>query len=302
MTDFFQKLPKYSGFLAIGLAGFAIYTSLPKAAENLSPQGKNTRMTEHFGLLTDRKDGSIYGFIAGKDGEKRFVKMDKVSEKKVRREKEIAEETERRKKQAQKAKNNPKPAVVYVSKKKDDVRSERIFSRDGAFKQFDFNAKIKYRIYEQSMLYRLAVTHPVSTVKTTEGTIERNKCLTKKEERSLLSLRDQKENGNQLRLRFVDGNDFWLKDATIPLWKGAANNLKTTVIDSYTKDDCGRINTLVFHGRLRGFTLPDYSWVEDGKLLFNDVQFLTQQEMSQAESENSDKKKKKKKSRFNNND
>ena len=300
MSDFFQKFPKFSGILILGLAGFAVYTSLPKAAENLSPQGKNTRYTEHYGLLTDRKNGNIYGVIDGKNGEKRFVKMDKVSERQVRREKEQAEEAARKKKAAEKAKNQPKPAVVYVSKKKDDVRSERIFSRDGSFKQFNFNAKIKYRIYEQSMLYRLAVTHPVSQVKTEAGTLEKAKCLTRKEEKSLLSLRDQKENGNQLRLRFVDGNDFWLKDATIPLWKGAANNLKTTVIDSYTKDECGRINTLVFHGRLRGFTMPDYSWVEDGKLLFDDVQFLTVQEQNLAESsgESEKKKKKKKKNRF----
>ena len=300
MSDFFQKFPKFSGILILGLAGFAVYTSLPKAAENLSPQGKNTRYTEHYGLLTDRKNGNIYGVIDGKNGEKRFVKMDKVSERQVRREKEQAEEAARKKKAAEKAKNQPKPAVVYVSKKKDDVRSERIFSRDGSFKQFNFNAKIKYRIYEQSMLYRLAVTHPFSQVKTEEGTLEKAKCLTRKEEKSLLSLRDQKENGNQLRLRFVDGNDFWLKDATIPLWKGAANNLKTTVIDSYTKDECGRINTLVFHGRLRGFTMPDYSWVEDGKLLFDDVQFLTVQEQNLAESsgESEKKKKKKKNNRF----
>jgi len=89
-----------------------------------------------------------------------------------------------------------------------------------------------------------------------------------------------------------------LKDATIPLWKGAANNLKTTVIDSYEKDECGRINTLVFHGRLRGFTMPDYSWVEDGKLLFDDVQFLTVQEQNLAETTDTGKKKKKKKNRF----
>ena len=109
MSDFFQKLPKYSGLLAIGLAGFAIYTSLPKAAENLSPQGKNTRMVLIEGMLTDRKDGSIYGWIEGKDREKRFVKMDKISERKVRREKELAEEEAERKIEAQKVKNNPKP-------------------------------------------------------------------------------------------------------------------------------------------------------------------------------------------------
>ena len=115
MSDFFSKFPKFSGILILGLAGFAVYTSLPKAAENLSPQGKNTRYTEHYGLLTDRKNGNIYGVIDGKNGEKRFVKMDKVSERTVRREKQQAEEAARKKKAVEKAKNSPLPNIEELT-------------------------------------------------------------------------------------------------------------------------------------------------------------------------------------------
>ena len=83
-----------------------------------------------------------------------------------------------------------------------------------------------------------------------------------------------KEKDNSVRFRFIDADEFWLKDELMPLTEGKANNYKTTVIDYYNTDKCGRINELVFHGRLDKFSLPDYSWVEDGKLIFKGVRIV----------------------------
>ena len=83
-----------------------------------------------------------------------------------------------------------------------------------------------------------------------------------------------KEKDNKVRFRFVDADDFWLRDNLMPLNESKANNYKTTVVDSYHKDSCGFVNKLVFHGRLDKFTLPDYSWVEDGKLIFTGVKIV----------------------------
>ena len=60
----------------------------------------------------------------------------------------------------------------------------------------------------------------------------------------------------------------------MPLNEGKENNYKTIVIDYYNTDKCGKINGLVFHGRLDKFSLPDYSWVEDGKLIFSGVRIV----------------------------
>ncbi len=242
---------------AVAVGGLAIATSLPKAADNLKPTAKqNTRMAEQMNVLTDKKTGNIYGWIDGKNGEKRFVKMDKNSENKVRKEREDA-------KKLAKAPKRKEPTVIYVSKKENDVRSEKIFSRDSTYKQFAVNARIKYRLREQKMLYRLAISLAPS---------EDSQCLTKIQEGTLLNL--TKERDNKVRFRFVDADDFWLRDNLMPLNEGAANNYKTTVIDSYHKDSCGFVNKLVFHGRLDKFSLPDYSWVEDGKLLFSGVKIV----------------------------
>ena len=140
---------------ALAIGGFAIFTSLPKAADNLKPAAQQaTRMSEQFDVLTDKETGNIYGWIEGKDGERRFVKMDKNSENTIRKEREDALEKERRSKEEESA-----PAqLVYVSQKKDDVRSERIFTRNRDFENFKVNARIKYRLREKKMLYRLAIS------------------------------------------------------------------------------------------------------------------------------------------------
>ena len=79
------------------------------------------------------------------------------------------------------------------------------------------------------------------------------------------------EKDNEVRLRFKDSDDFWLRDFLIPLGQKKAQDFKTTAIDAYYKDDCGNTNQFVFHGRLDNFNPPDYTWVEDGKLLFSGV-------------------------------
>ena len=72
----------------LALGGICTALAIPKAVDNLKPIG--TRMTEQFDVLTDKKTGEIYGWITGKDNEQRFVRMDKLSEAAVRKEREKA--------------------------------------------------------------------------------------------------------------------------------------------------------------------------------------------------------------------
>ena len=209
------------------------------------------------GAIANKKNGKVYGWIVGKGDELRFVKMDMNSENKVRKEREEPELEE---------KDNNSSNVIYISEKDSDVRSERIFSRDSKYKQFDVNARVKFRLRESKMLYRLAISLPTTAEKT---------CVNNLEEQTLLNL--TKERDNKVRFRFIDADDFWLRDNLLPLSEAKANNFKTSVIDFYNKDECGRVNKLVFHGRLDNFTLPDYSWVEDGKLIFSGVRIIEAQ-------------------------
>ena len=261
----------------------AVLISGPKVAENLRPL-KNDRMQEGFNLYTDKETGNIYGFIIGAGGEERFVKMDKNSENKVRKErneqlKKAAEEAERiAKEMAERASSwyedsdSENETVTYaptpppISKNKLDVRSGEIFSKDGEFEGLLVNSRVKWRTRERKMLYRLSITAP-STLTTGDST-EPN-CISSDKESELISLVTEKD--NEVRLRFKDSDDFWLRDFLIPLGQKKAQDFKTTAIDAYYKDDCGNTNKFVFHGRLDNFNPPDYTWVEDGKLLFSGV-------------------------------
>ena len=266
----------------------AILISAPKVAENLKPL-KNERMQEGFNLYTDKESGNIYGFIMGAGGEERFVKMDKNSENKVRKERIDAEKKAEKERQriareraqaasswyedvenriedleeAEKITYMPTPVV---SKNKLDIRSGEIFSKDGKFEGLLVNSRVKWRTRERKMLYRLSITAP-STLTTGDST-EPN-CISSDRESELISLVTEKD--NEVRLRFKDSDDFWLRDFLIPLGQNKAQNFKTTAIDAYYKDDCGNTNQFVFHGRLDNFNPPDYTWVEDGKLLFSGV-------------------------------
>ena len=246
--------------------------SLPKVADNLKPL-KNERMQEGYGVYTDKETGKIYGFILGAGGEERFVQMDKNSENKVRKERIEAEE--KAAKEAEKLARELAEAAgeyvapvlpVAVSKNKLDVRSGEIFSKDGEFEGFLVNSRVKWRTRERKMLYRLSITAPSSI--STNDSKEPN-CISSDKESELISLVTGKD--NEVRLRFKDSDDFWLRDFLIPLSQKKAQDFKTTAIDAYYKDDCGNTNKFVFHGRLDNFSPPDYTWVEDGKLLFSGV-------------------------------
>ena len=253
-------------FLALVISG-------PKVAENLRPL-KNDRMQEGFGVYTDKDSGKIYGFIEGAGGEKRFVQMEKNSENKVRKER-LEAEAKAAKAAAKKARELAEAAGEYiapirpvaVSKSKLDVRSGEIFSKDAEFEGFLVNSRVKWRTRERKMLYRLSITAP-STIYTNDS--KEPNCISSDKESELISLVTGKD--NEVRLRFKDSDDFWLRDFLIPLSQKKAQNFKTTAIDAFYKDDCGNTNQFVFHGRLDNFSPPDYTWVDDGKLLFSGVQ------------------------------
>ena len=257
---------------SFAVAFLAIVVSGPKVAENLRPL-KNDRMQEGFEVYTDKETGKIYGYIAGAGGEMRFVQMDKNSENKVRKERIEAEE-KAAKKAAKLARERAEAAGEYVapllpvtvSKSKLDVRSGEIFSKDGEFEGFLVNSRVKWRTRERKMLYRLSITAP-STLITNNS--NKPNCISSERESELISLVTGKD--NEVRLRFKDSDDFWLRDFLIPLSQKKAQDFKTTAIDAFYKDDCGNTNQFVFHGRLDNFSPPDYTWVEDGKLLFSGV-------------------------------
>ena len=258
---------------SFAVAFLAIVVSGPKVAENLRPL-KNDRMQEGFDVFTDKDTGKIYGYIEGAGGERRFVQMDKNSENKVRKER-IEAETKAAKEAAKLARERAEAAGEYVapllpvtvSKSKLDVRSGEIFSKDGEFEGFLVNSRVKWRTRERKMLYRLSITAPSTLI--TNDSNEPN-CISSERESELISLVTGKD--NEVRLRFKDSDDFWLRDFLIPLSQKKAQDFKTTAIDAFYKDDCGNTNQFVFHGRLDNFSPPDYTWVDDGKLLFSGVQ------------------------------
>ena len=254
---------------SFAVAFLAIVVSGPKVAENLRPL-KNDRMQEGFDVFTDKETGKIFGYIEGAGGERRFVQMDKNSENKVRKERIVAEE-KAAKEAAKLARERAEAAGEYVapvtvSKSKLDVRSGEIFSKDGEFEGFLVNSRVKWRTRERKMLYRLSITAPSTLI--TNDSDEPN-CISSERESELISLVTGKD--NEVRLRFKDSDDFWLRDFLIPLSQKKAQDFKTTAIDAFYKDDCGNTNQFVFHGRLDNFSPPDYTWVEDGKLLFSGV-------------------------------
>ena len=254
---------------AFAVVFLGILISGPKVAENLRPL-KNDRMQEGYGVFTDKETGKIFGVITGAGGEERFVQMDKNSENKVRKERIEAEQ--KAAKEAEKIarklaeQTGEYVAPVFVSKNKLDVRSGEIFSKDGEFEGLLVNSRVKWRTRERKMLYRLSITAP-STLITGDST--QPNCISSDRESELISLVTEKD--NEVRLRFKDSDDFWLRDFLIPLGQKKAQDFKTTAIDAYYKDECGNTNQFVFHGRLDNFNPPDYTWVEDGKLLFSGV-------------------------------
>ena len=260
MNNSFKYL--VGGSLAVG--ALALIISAPKTAGNLKPL-ENDRMQEskEFGIFTDKETGDMYTWIPGPGGEERFVRLDKNSENKVRQEK--IKEDEKIARELAKKKGEYVPEPVPISTNKKDVRSGEIFTVNDVYKGFEVNSRIKWRARERQMLYRLAIKAvPVTT--SNDSTV---KCISADRQDELLSLVTNEK--NQVRLRFKDSDDFWIRDFLIPLGRKKAENFVTTAIDAYYKDSCNNTNQFVFHGRLRDFSLPDYNWVEDGKLLFKGV-------------------------------
>tara|TARA_Y100001978_G_scaffold159568_1_gene145429 strand:+ start:217 stop:1041 length:825 start_codon:yes stop_codon:yes gene_type:complete len=261
-----NNLYKYLIGGSFALGTFALIVSAPETAKNLKPL-KNDRLQEIVDyqnkIFTDKESGTIYGWIEGAGGEWRFVKMDKNSENKVRQERQKSIEKIAREEAKEAGQYIPEP--VPVSKNKNDVRSGEIFEVDEVYEGFEVNSRIKWRAREGQMLYRLSIKAP-SIITSNDSTV---KCISGDREDELASFILKED--NEIRLRFLDEDDFWLNDFVIPLGKKKANNNITTAIDTYYKDSCGNTNQFVFHGRLENFYLPDYSWVEDGKLLFSGV-------------------------------
>jgi len=255
----------------LALGGVCTALSIPKAVDNLKPIG--TRMTEQFDVLTDKKTGEIYGWITGKDNEQRFVRMDKLSEAAVRKEREKAidkalreEEVAKRKEATQKP---VEPLKVFDPR---DVRSEKEFCKEGEDNEIQVNTCIKFRKRENKMLYKLVAKIEPRITKDSDGKPIQDKCITNDQEAKLLSL--QKTEDNFIKFRFVDTDGFWLQDTNIPLSESQANNtFANKVIDDYYLDDCGKQNKLVFHGRMENFSLTELSWVDDGKLIFAGATF-----------------------------
>ena len=248
----YQKIVPFAvGAVAIAGAG----AILGSKASNVSVTSPGRFETSEMGVMGDSMNGDIFGWIDTSAG-RRFVKFDKTSESKARR------------------LSSPEPEVKVIYRDRNtapakDVRSGRIFERNDKFEKggttFAVNTRIKYRRKENKMLYRIAISALPQI-----GTDDKpRKCITQKQELALLSI--YKEKDSKAQLRFQDSDKFWIKDMKVPLNPPAANNTRTSIIDS-NKDSCGRKSELVFHNQA-DLNLPDFEWIDEGKLLFSGIKF-----------------------------
>ena len=263
------------GFAAFGIVGMGVGASffgLADGFQKLKPL--EGRFNEIYGVLTDSRTGDIFYSITGSNGEQRLVKFDNISETKVRKElnekRALLDENDKLRAQLRNAQSSR-----VVAKDNNDVRSGKIFEKNTLITKnttnernkivktdYNINTRIKYRAKERSMLYRVAIsTEP-----------KKGKCLSFSEEKALKNTFNSPS--NKITLRFADSDKFWLQDSVIPLSiKSGSNNRSSTIIDSEKPEGCSSVNTVVFHGRFFDFSFPDYTWVEDGKLVFKDTIF-----------------------------
>jgi len=231
------------GWVAVGAGVIAALSVVPRSIFNFKPIQRFEEKTS-LSILADSKTGDLFTWIPTEDG-KAFVRLDKNSESKYAKEEPNTEE---------------EPAEIASA----DVRSGRIFKVSDTYgsgnSKLNVNAQIKYRRKEGRMLYRVSFA-PVLP--------EGKKCPSAAQETNLKTIYDAAKK-NTLRFRFADSQDFWIQDLITPLSSDVANNKITTVIDS-VKGDCKQIKELVFHGRAKNFSLPDFQWIENGKLLFSGV-------------------------------
>lgn len=249
--DYQKIIPVAVGGVVIA----AVSATLAGRTSNVSVESPGRFESTNLGVIGDSMNGDMFGWIDTPDG-RRFVKFDKTSESKAR------------------AASAPEPEVRIIYRDRNtapanDVRSGRIFERNDKFVKngttFAVNTKIKYRDKENRMLYRIAISALPS--------VDKNKkpaeCLTTKQESALMSIYTTPS--SNAKLRFQDSDQFWIKDMIVPLNPPAASNAKTSIID-VNKDSCGKKSELVFHNRAN-LTLPDFEWIDQGKLLFSGIKF-----------------------------
>ncbi len=263
-----------AGFVAFGIVGIGVGASffgLADGAQKLKPN--EGRFNEIYGVLTDSRTGNIFYTVTDANGQQRLVKFDNVSDSKVRNEenekRELQDEIGKLKKQLRNAQSSQ-----VVANNENDVRSGKIFEKNTLIVKsstneqnkpvktnYNINTRIKYRAKERRMLYRVAIsTEP-----------QKGKCLTFAEEKALKNTYENRQ--NTITLRFADSDKFWLQDAVIPLSAPGSNNRYSTIIDGEKPDGCSTVNTLIFHGIFDDFSFPDYTWVEDGKLVYKETIF-----------------------------
>lgn len=246
----FKNLKSSPISIALATAGTIIVGGLlaSQVVANIKPI---LRYEEHMDVLADNKTGDLFTWMNLPDGSKTFVKLDK------KRESDVVNS-------ASSSNNNSESSSIPEKIEPADVRSGRIFKQSNiqtyGGNKYNFDAQIKYRARESAMIYRVSVSPMLAEGET---------CPSIKQAESLKKFYQQE--GSKLSLRFTDSDDFWVKDISIPLDPKNANNSVSTVIDS-KKADCGRIDEIVFHGRAP-IKLPDFTWVDNGKLLFKNVKF-----------------------------
>jgi hypothetical protein len=231
------------GWTGLGLGVIAGLTVIPSSIFNFKPI---QRFEEKAGMsvLADSKTGDLFAWLENGNGERKFIKLDKTPESQLSKSSNTSEPN-----------TDPQPEPAQ-----NDVRSGRIFKKDQQFNNIKIDTQIKYRRREGRMLYRIAFTPILASDQ---------KCPTKGQEDQLKSIFDA-EKKNTLRFRFNDADQFWVKDLVAPLSSTVANNKQTTIIDS-NKNGCNTIKELVFHGQAQNFSMPDFSWVDNGKLLFSGI-------------------------------
>jgi hypothetical protein len=246
------QLAKYSGAAIFGASIFTVLIALPSVMFNFKPVG---RFEAKENVLADNKTGEMYSWVDFGDGQVRFVKLDRHPEGEVR-----------------KGLSPRQEQGTSDEASSTDVRSGRIFEKQGAISVGDtkylVDTKVKYRGREDSMLYRVAIsaTPPVDATTGKPG-----KCVTARQSTALKSI--YASEGSNMTIRFEDSDRFWVKDVIVPLFAGASNNGFSTIVDG-SVDSCGLMSQVVFHGRA-DLSLPDYTWVDNGKLILGSVKIAT---------------------------
>jgi hypothetical protein len=249
MINFPPNFGRYTGIAAAGAGILAVLIALPSTMFNFKPV---SRFEAKENVLADSKTGEMYSWVDFGNGQVRFVKLDRKSEGEVRKGLTPAQQVQSSEDQASGS----------------DVRSGRIFEKQGSLDVngiiYLVDTKIKYRGREDSMLYRVAIsaTPPINS-----STNKPDKCVSAQQSDALKSI--YANEGSALSIRFEDANRFWVKDVNVPLFAREANNGSSTIIDGMT-DSCNRMTQVVFHGQAN-LSLPDFTWVENGKLILGGV-------------------------------